>query len=74
MDKLKLEYKSKSDVYIVRVSENKYYYGNGETINAFGISSNQFLRFNPYMEKVESQSVPKYIEDKIFEMLKESEK
>lgn len=74
MDKIKLKYKSGSGVYIVSVSENKYYYGNGKTINALGISANQFLRFNPYMEKAESPNVPKHIEDKISEMLKEIEK
>ena len=68
------EYKSISGIYIVKVSENKYYYGNGETTNAFGISANQFLRFNPYMEKTKSQNVPNNIADKIFEMLKENQK
>lgn len=74
MDKMIAEYKSVSGTYIVKVSENKYYYGNGETTNAFGISANQFLRFNPYMEKVKNQSVPNHIENKIFEMLKENQK
>ena len=74
MDKMIAEYKSVSGIYIVKVSENKYYYGNGETTNAFGISANQFLRFNPYMEKVKNQSVPNHIENKIFEMLKENQK
>jgi hypothetical protein len=74
MDKMIAEYKSISGIYIVKVSENKYYYGNGETTNAFGISANQFLRFNPYMEKAERQNVPKHIEKKISEMLKEIEK
>ena len=69
-----VEYKSVSGTYIVKVSKNKYYYGNGETMNAFGISANQFLRFNPYMEKVKNQSVPNHIENKIFEMLKENQK
>ena len=74
MDKMIVEYKSVSGTYIVKVSENKYYYGNGETTNAFGISANQFLRFNPYMEKAKNQSVPNHIENKIFEMLKENQK
>ena len=74
MDKKIEEYKSVSGTYIVKVSENKYYYGNGETTNAFGISANQFLRFNPYMENVKNQSVPHHIENKIFEMLKENQK
>ena len=74
MDEMIVEYKSVSGTYIVKVSENKYYYGNGETTNAFGISANQFLRFNPYMEKVKNQSVPNHIENKIFEMLKENQK
>ena len=66
------EYKSVSGIYIVKVSENKYYYGNGETTNAFGISANQFLRFNPYMDKTKNPNGPKPIEDKIFEMLNEN--
>lgn len=37
---------------IVRVDENKVYYGNGTSTNAFGVSANQFLRFNPYMRYV----------------------
>ena len=74
MDKMIVEYKSVSGTYIVKVSGNKYYYGNGGTTNAFGISANQFLRFNPYMEKVKNQSVPDHIENKIFEMLKENQK
>ena len=72
MDKMIAEYKSVSGIYIVKVSENKYYYGNGETTNAFGISANQFLRFNPYMDKTKNPNVPKPIEDKIFEMLNEN--
>ena len=74
MEKMIAEYKSISGIYIVKVSENKYYYGNGETTNAFGISANQFLRFNPYMEKTKNSNVPSHIEDKIFEMLKENQK
>ena len=74
MDKMIAEYKSVSGIYIVKISENKYYYGNGETTNAFGISANQFLRFNPYMEKTKNPNVPNRIEDKIFEMLKENQK
>lgn len=72
MDEMIAEYKSTSGIYIVKVSENKYYYGNGETTNAFGISANQFLRFNPYMDKTKNPNVPKQIEDKIFEMLNEN--
>ena len=68
------EYKSISGIYIVKISENKYYYGNGETTNAFGISANQFLRFNPYMDKTKNTNVPNHIENKIFEMLKENQK
>lgn len=71
MDKIKAEYKSDSGIYIVKINENKYYYGNGDTINAFGISANQFLRFNPYMQNVETENIPKQIECKISEMLGE---
>lgn len=37
---------------IVKIAENKVYYGNGRDTNAFGVSANQFLRFNPYMRYV----------------------
>jgi hypothetical protein len=45
-------------VYIVKISENKFYYGNGKDINGFGVHPVQFLRFNPYMEYVECQKIP----------------
>ena len=47
-----VEYKDESGSYIVRLSDGRYYYGDGKTINSFGISANQFLRFHPYMEYV----------------------
>ena len=51
-----IEYKDKDGFEIVRVSQGKYYYGNGKTINGFGVSANQFLRFHPYMEYVGDKS------------------
>lgn len=47
-----VEYKNDAGVYIVRVGESKYYYGNGKSFNGFGISAAQFLRFNPYLDYV----------------------
>ena len=47
-----VEYKDEFGFYIVRLSNGRYYYGDGKTINSFGISANQFLRFHPYMEYV----------------------
>ena len=49
---LAVEYKSSDGFYIVMVSDGKYYYGDGETLNAIGVSANQFLRFHPYMDYV----------------------
>lgn len=64
-----IEYKNKSGVYIIKIKENKYYYGNGENINAIGISANQFLRFNPYMEKTHITDIPNKIKDNIIKMI-----
>lgn len=52
MDEMITEYRSEHGVSIVRVRQDLYYYGDGERINAFGKSANQFLRFNPYMDYV----------------------
>ena len=49
---LSVEYVGEDGLMIVRVSEGQYYFGDGETINAIGISPLQFLRFHPYMEYV----------------------
>lgn len=46
-----VEYKDGDGFYIIRLSE-RYYYGDGKTINAFGLYANQFLRFHPYMDYV----------------------
>lgn len=48
---LTVEYRSNDGYNIIQL-ENGVYYGNGKTVNAFGVSANQFLRFNPYMEYV----------------------
>lgn len=49
---MKVEYKSAKGVCIVSVKDGLYYYGDGKELNAFGISPNQFLRFNPYMDYI----------------------
>ena len=44
---------------IVKVSEKKYYYGEGgETYGGFGIAPEQFLRFNPYLDYVGDRDLP----------------
>lgn len=58
MDEMTVEYKSKHGIYIVRVRDGLYYYGNGDEINSFGVSANQFLRFNPYMDYVGGKGEP----------------
>ena len=54
---LSVEYKD-GEFYIVRISEKKYYFGDGETLNSIGISANQFLRFHPYMDYVGGSEKP----------------
>lgn len=44
-------------MFIIRLSENRYYYGNGKNINSIGSSANQFLRFNPYFDYVADKGV-----------------
>ena len=58
MAEIKAEYKDPDGFYIVRISDNKYYYGDGKTLNAFGISANQSLRFHPYMEYIGDRNEP----------------
>mgnify|MGYP006357306139 CR=1 FL=1 len=53
---MKAVYRS-GEIYLVRINDKLFYYGNGETINAFGINAAQFLRFNPYMEDVSDAEV-----------------
>ena len=57
MGVMKVEYMNNSGTYIVRISDKKYYYGNGKDVNGFGISATQFLRFNPYMNYVEGRNI-----------------
>ena len=57
MEKMKVEYMDKNGFYIVRLDTNKYYYGDGKSTNGVGISANQFLRFNPYMEYVADKGI-----------------
>ena len=53
---MKTLYKS-AEVYLVKINDEKFYYGDGKTINAFGINAAQFLRFNPYMADVSETEV-----------------
>ena len=46
------EYKDEYGFYIISLSDGRYYYGDGITVNSFGISANQFLRFHPYMQHI----------------------
>lgn len=57
METLRVEYADDDGFQIVMVDEKKYYYGDGKTVNAFGISANQFLRFHPYMKYVANENV-----------------
>lgn len=57
MDAMTVEYKSNSGMYIIRIAEKQYYYGNGDDINSIGISANQFLRFCPYLEYVKGKEI-----------------
>ena len=43
--------------YLIKISDNKYYYGDGDTRNNFGENPVQFLRFNPYMKDVSEENV-----------------
>ena len=69
MDEMIVEYKSKHGICIVYVRDGLYYYGDGENINAFGVSANQFLRFNPYMDYIKdknerpNEKIKKWISD-----------
>lgn len=58
MDALIVEYMDDTGLYIVRISEKKYYYGNGKDTNGIGIAPNQFLRFNPSMDYVSGKNIP----------------
>lgn len=57
MDALTVEYQGEDGLQIVRIDNGKYYFGNGEDVNAVGISANQFLRFHPYMTFVGDQQI-----------------
>lgn len=63
----KVMYKNDSGMYLIKVTEDRYYYGNGKTVNVFGGSANQFLRFNPYMKYVGDKEIkiPESIEEHI---------
>jgi hypothetical protein len=54
--------------YLIKISDNKYYYGDGDTRNNFEENPVQFLRFNPYMKDVSEENVT--IPQKIVEFIK----
>ena len=58
MEDLKLLFMNEIGTCIVKISEKKYYYGNGETFGGFGIAPEQFLRFNPYLDYVGDKDLP----------------
>lgn len=51
------EYMDEQGFFIVQLPDGRYYYGDGSTVNAFGISANQFLRFHPYMNYVGDKNI-----------------
>lgn len=53
---MKAVYKS-GEIYLVKIDNKTFYYGNGKTINAFGINAALFLRFNPYMKDVSESTI-----------------
>lgn len=53
---MKAVYQS-DDLYLIKIADEAYYYGNGTTMNNIGDSAVQFLRFNPYMEDVSEKEV-----------------
>lgn len=57
MEKMKVLYKNKDDVCIVQLPGDKYFYGNGKTFGGIGVSPNQFLRFNPYLDYVAEDNI-----------------
>ena len=69
MEKIKVEYKNDNGIYIIKIEENKYYYGDGEDINYFIKTPNQILRFNPYFEYVKNAETE--IPNKIIEKIKD---
>lgn len=42
---------------IIKVKADLVYYGNGDSINAFGKNAAQFLRFNPYLSDVSEKDI-----------------
>lgn len=55
-DPLKAVY-SNGSVYIIKVEDELYYYGDGVNINAYGQNAVQFLRFNPHLKDVSAQKI-----------------
>ena len=68
MTTVKVVYKS-GEIYLIKINDEQFYFGNGATINVFGISATQFLRFNPYMKDVSESDIeiPQKIVDYINE-------
>ena len=55
---MKILYKL-DDLLLIKISDKKYYYGNGKNINSISFNANAFLRFNPYLEDAEdNEKVP----------------
>lgn len=48
---------SNGSVFIIKVDDELYYYGDGANINAFGQNAVQFLRYNPHMEDVSEKRI-----------------
>lgn len=57
MGEMITEYFDGGSMYIIKLESDKYYYGDGKTINSFGSSANQFLRFNPYFNYVANDGI-----------------
>jgi hypothetical protein len=53
---MKALYKS-GETMIIKIKADLVYYGNGESINAFGETAAQFLRYNPYMTDVSEKEI-----------------
>lgn len=53
---MKVLYKN-DETMIIKVKVDLVYYGNGDSINAFGKNAAQFLRFNPYLTDVSEENV-----------------
>lgn len=71
---MKVLYKN-DETMIIKIKANLVYYGNGDSINAFGKNAAQFLRFNLYLTDVseEDVAIPEAIKKAIEKRLSETE-